>query len=348
MKQFKIDNTDKRIISQIQDKLNNKTKPIGSLGKLENIVSRVCLIQQTLSPELNNPHILVFAADHGITQENVSKYPSEVTHQMVLNFLQEGAAINVFCRQHDIALKVIDAGINADVYNTPKLIHQKIGKGTRNFAKEPAMTVDECNLAIEMGSTITKQILQKGCNIVGFGEMGIGNTSSAAVLMHKFTNLPLNECVGKGTGLNTEQMQHKLQVLQKAVNHYPDIKDPLETLATFGGFEIAQMCGAMLQAAENKMCLLIDGFIATAALLSACQFYPAILDYCLFCHQSEEHGHKAMLDYLKAEPILNLDLRLGEGTGCALAYPIIQSSVNFMNEMASFQSAGVSTEKTDN
>ncbi len=342
MQSFVIDFPETSLVDSILSKIANKTKPVGALGQLETIATRICLIQQTLTPTLVQPHILVFAADHGIAQEGVSSYPAEVTYQMVLNFLQQGAAINVFCKQNGLALRVIDAGVNGDFSATDALIHHKVAPGTRNFAVEPAMSMDECRLAIRLGAVSVRTVFQEGCNVIGFGEMGIGNTSSASVLMHRFTGMPLTDCVGKGTGLDDAQMQHKLGVLQGAVSRHSGVAEPWSVLATFGGFEIAQMCGAMLQAAENKMVLLIDGFIATAALLTAAQFYPAVTEYCLFCHQSSENGHKRMLNFLQASPILNLGLRLGEGTGCALAYPIIDASVNFVNTMASFESAGVS------
>lgn len=341
MQSFVIPPVNHLLLPSILQKINQKTKPVGALGKLEEIASRICLIQQTLQPQLRHPHMLVFAGDHGITKEGVSNYPAEVTYQMVLNFLNQGAAINVFCKQNNLALKVIDAGVNGDFSAHPSLIQQKIAKGTRNFAYEPAMTQDECELAIYLGASVVQRIHQQGTNVVGFGEMGIGNTTSASALMHAFTRIPLEDCVGKGTGLNERQREHKQEVIQKAMGYYT-LETPLDILATFGGLEIAQMCGAMLQAAEYKMVLLIDGFIATASLLAAAQFYPAIVDYCLFCHQSSEKGHIHLLNYLQVQAILNLDLRLGEGTGCALAYPIIQAAVNFLNEMASFESAGVS------
>ena len=342
MQSFSIAPLNTLLLPSILQKINQKTKPVGALGQLEIMASQVCLIQQTLHPELTQPHLLVFAADHGIAQEGVSNYPTEVTYQMVQNFLNGGAAINVFCKQNQLILKVVDAGVNGMFSSHPSLIQQKIAKGTRNFAHQPAMTMDECELAIYLGASVTQKVFQQGCNVIGFGEMGIGNTTSASALMHAFTNIPLEDCVGRGTGLNDQQRQHKLDVLQKAMQKY-EPETPLDTLATYGGLEIAQLCGAMLQAAENKMVLLIDGFIATAALLTAAQFYPSIVDYCLFCHQSSEKGHQYLLAHLKAQPILSLDLRLGEGTGCALAYPLVQASVNFVNEMASFESAGVST-----
>lgn len=344
MRHFDIQPTAKQIIEAVRHKINHKTKPTGALGMLETIAAQICLIQQTLSPQLTAPQIIVFAADHGIADEGVSSYPAEVTRQMVLNFLAGGAAINVFCRQHGLALTIVDAGVKGgfgDLKDTI-LVSQRIGQGTRNFAREPAMSLAECESALTKGAAVVRQSSQKGCNVIGFGEMGIGNTSSAAVLMHKFTGIPLAGCVGRGTGLDDAGLARKLDILQAAVETHASAQTPLDILATFGGFEIVQMCGAMLQAAQNRMVVLVDGFIATAALLAASRLHPAILDYCVFCHQSDEHGHRKLLEFLHGQPILNLGLRLGEGTGCALAYPVLQAAMAFMNQMASFESAGVS------
>ncbi len=344
MQYFDIQSTDKQISEAIRHKINHKTKPVGALGMLETVAAQICLIQQTLSPQLTAPQILVFAADHGIAGEGVSSYPAEVTRQMVLNFLAGGAAINVFCRQHGLALTIVDAGVKGgfDGLKDTILVSQSMGQGTRNFAREPAMTLAECETALAKGAEVVRQVARTGCNVIGFGEMGIGNTSAAAVLMHKFTGIPLAGCVGRGTGLDDAGLARKHDILQAAVEKHACAQTPLDILATFGGFEIVQMCGAMLQAAQNRMVVLIDGFIATAALLAARQLHPAVLEYCVFCHQSDEHGHRKLLEFLHGQPILNLGLRLGEGTGCALAYPILQSAVAFMNEMASFESAGVS------
>jgi nicotinate-nucleotide--dimethylbenzimidazole phosphoribosyltransferase len=325
----------------LQEKINNKTKPLGALGELEKLALQIGSIQNSLNPKLSNPTILVFAGDHGI--EGVSAYPSEVTAQMVLNFLQGGAAINVFCQQHDIAIKIIDAGVNYDFQSQAQLIDAKIAKSTKNYLHEMAMTMAELNLCFEKSSEIVETVFQDGCNIIGFGEMGIANTSSASLIMSQLSGIPLGKSVGRGTGLNDQQLQHKLELLTQAQNSHPNLTQPKEILATFGGFEIAQICGAMLAAYQKNMLLMIDGFIASAAFLVAQHIEPKIQQNAIFCHLSDESGHKLLLDYLNAKPLLQLGMRLGEGTGCAVAYPIINSAVTFLNNMASFDSAGVSS-----
>ena len=344
MKTFHIPVPDSSILDAIQHKIDFKTKPLGALGQLEKLALRISLIQQTLNPSLQKPHLVVFAGDHGAAQEGISKYPPEVTYQMVMNFVQGGAAINVFCRQHNITLEVVDAGVNGTFEKNLPIIHNKIPNtfGTNNYLKEPAMSIKEGQKSIDRGAALIQKIYENGCNIIGFGEMGIGNTSSASLIMSKICKLPLSECVGRGTGLDDQALKTKLQLLQKAQDLHRRLDTPLKVLTAFGGFEIAQMVGAMLQAAELGMIVLVDGFIATSAYLIAHQIEPNISHYAVFCHQSDESGHKAMLDFLGANALLKLDLRLGEGSGCALAYPIIQSAVNFMNEMASFETAGVS------
>jgi nicotinate-nucleotide--dimethylbenzimidazole phosphoribosyltransferase len=331
----------------LRRRIDTKTKPLGALGQLEKIALQIGLIQVSENPILTKPQIMVFAADHGITESGVSLYPSEVTRQMILNFVQGGAAINVFCKQHKIGLQIVDAGVKGDHFGHPKVHNQRIGNGTKNFANEAAMQSKECDQAIRFGAKIVKKIAKKGTNVIGFGEMGIGNTSSSAVLMHLFTRISLENCIGRGTGLDDAGMEKKLQILTEAVANFQtkktQKKNPTALLAYFGGFEIAQICGAMLAAAEQKMVILVDGFIATAALLVAHAMHPEVLDYCVFSHQSDESGHQKMLEFLKVTPILKLDLRLGEGTGAALAYPILNSAVNFLAEMASFESANVST-----
>lgn len=342
MKPFNVQPVSNRLKEDLQHKIDFKTKPLGALGQLENIALQIGLIQDTLSPELKNPHIVVFAGDHGIANEGVSAYPQEVTFQMVMNFLNGGAAINVFCKQNNINIKVVDAGVNYEFPNGLKLTDTKIGMGTKSFLKEPAMSIKEAQKCIDRGSVIVNEIYQSGCNVIGFGEMGIGNTSSASVLMSLLCKIPIKGCVGKGTGLDTEGFNKKIKILTSAIKKQGKPDTVFKTLATYGGFEIAQMCGAMLQAAENKMVLLVDGFIATSAFLVAYKINPDILDYAIFCHQSDEQGHAKMLKHLKAKPVFSLNMRLGEGTGAAIGYPVIQSAVNFLNEMASFESAGVS------
>lgn len=334
---------------QLQNKINGKTKPIGALGTLEEIALQVGLIQNTLSPTIVKPTILVFAADHGIAATGlVNPYPQAVTAQMVLNFLQGGAAINVFTQLHNQNLIVVDAGVNADLSHLQleNFIHAKQGMGSRNYLAEEALSKEEVNNSIAIGKQLVTKITAEGCNCIGFGEMGIGNTSAAALIMHAITGLPLTDCVGKGTGTNEEQYKTKLATLEKVAELHQVAQlanDPLKLLAAVGGFEIAMMTGAYLSAAENKMVIVVDGFIATASLLIAAKLSPDILSYCLLAHNSMERGHTKMLEYLKAKPLLQLGLRLGEGTGASLAIPIIQSAVAFMNQMASFEQAGVST-----
>ncbi len=334
---------DPALAAAIAHKIDTKTKPLGALGGLEALARQIALVQQTLTPQLHKPHMLVFAADHGIAQAGVSQYPPEVTCQMVRNFAHGGAAINVFCRQNGLGLTIVDAGVRGSFADLPAVRDEKIAEGTRNFLHEPAMSAGQCADALQRGTRLADELHAAGCNVLGVGEMGIGNTSSAAVLMHHLTGRPLAECVGRGTGLDAAGLARKLEILTQAVAAHPAVgPDPLAVLATFGGFEIAQMCGALLRAAELRMLLLIDGFIASAALLVAARLAPAVLAYCVFCHESDEQGHRLLLAELGGRPLLRLGLRLGEGTGCALAYPLVRAAAGFLNEMASFESAGVS------
>lgn len=334
--------SDTALQQELEDKINNKTKPLGALGRLERLALQVGLVRQSLDPALQGPTMLVFAGDHGVALTGVSPYPQEVTRQMVLNFLTGGAAINVFARQNGMAVRVVDAGVNHDFGQVDGLVNAKIGFGTRNFLQVPAMTQEQCSAAIKQGAAIAAHEIEQGSNVLGFGEMGIGNTSSAAVLTSKLCDLPLEQCVGRGTGLDDAGLEKKRALLATAVANHPDAVEPLDVLASFGGFEIAMMTGAMLAAAERRALLLIDGYIATSALLVAASLYPAIKDYCVFAHESGEPGHARQLAWLGVEPLLSLDMRLGEGTGAALAYPLVQAAVNFLNQMASFESAGVS------
>lgn len=334
---------DSTLKNALLNKINTKTKPLGSLGGLEAIALQVGLIQQTLSPRLSQPTMLVFAGDHGIVAAGVSPYPQAVTAQMVLNFLQGGAAINVFARQNNMQLRVVDAGVNYHFEAHPDLTHAKVALGTRNFLTEPAMSLTQCEQALVAGGAMSGKEINAGCNVFGFGEMGIGNTSSASCLMSVLCCLPVEQCVGRGTGLDDAGLAQKMTVLTQALNfHQVNSADALQVLTTFGGFEIAMMVGAMLGAAEQKSLLLIDGFIATAALLVAYKLQPNILHYCVFTHCSGESGHRKLLEYLGVKPLLDIGLRLGEGTGAVLAYPLVLAAVNFLNEMASFESAGVS------
>ncbi|RZJ54211.1 MAG: nicotinate-nucleotide--dimethylbenzimidazole phosphoribosyltransferase [Flavobacterium sp.] len=326
----------------LQEKIDSKTKPIGALGVLETLAFQIGTVFETLNPKIKNPNIVVFAADHGIANHGVSAYPQDVTRQMVNNFLEGGAAINVFCNQNNIALSIVDSGVNYDFPTNAKLINAKIAKGTQSFLHAPAMSETELKLCFEKGKNIVNEIAKTDCNCIGFGEMGIGNTSTASVLMSLLTNLPIEECVGKGTGVEDEKLIQKQNLLKKAIENYSGQAELMQQLAYFGGFEIIQMAGGMLAAYEHKMLILVDGFISSTAFLIASKINPDITKNAIFCHISAEKAHQRLLDYLDAKPILNLDLRLGEGTGCAVALPILKSAEAFLNEMATFENAGVS------
>lgn len=334
------------IDAAIQAMLDNKTKPLGALGQLEDLAAQICRVQQSLSPELKQPTILVFAADHGLSAEGVSAFPSEVTAQMVLNFVAGGAAINVFCQQHNIALQIIDAGVAQPFDADLPIIHCKAGQGTQSALRGAAMTTAQLTHCRTNARALVTQAKANGSNVMGFGEMGIGNTSSAALIMHYVTGRPLTECVGRGTGLDDAGWHRKLDVLERVVTQHGPMSDPESVLQSVGGFEIAMISYAMEAAYEQDMLVLVDGFIATAAALLCVKRQPASRAAMVFCHQSDESGHRHMLGYLDARPLLQLHLRLGEGTGCALAYPLLQAAVAFTRDMASFASAGVSNRDT--
>lgn len=342
--QFNIVAPDQGLAAALQQKIDQKTKPLGALGQLEVVAKKIGLIQQRLDPQFNQPHMLVFAGDHGAAKAGVSAYPQDVTWQMVENFLAGGAAINVFARQNGLYLSVIDAGVAHDFGPRAGLIDAKVAPGTANYIEQPAMTTGQCATAIARGAEFVRNLAVNGCNVVGFGEMGIGNTASASLITHCLTGAALADCVGRGTGLNDAGLARKQALLDQALTRYRTAggsDQPMQVLAEFGGFEIAMMVGAMLAAAEAKMLLLIDGFIVGVAALTAARLFPALTEYCVFCHRSAEPGHVAQLMALNAEPLLDLGLRLGEGTGAALAWPLVEAAASFLNEMASFASAGV-------
>lgn len=351
--QLKVNNM--TLHEQLLNKINNKTKPPGALGVLEALALKAGLVQNTLSPQINKPHIVVFAGDHGIAATGkVNPYPQAVTAQMVLNFVQGGAAINVFCKQNNIGLTVVDAGVNADFDAALPIVHAKMARGTNDYSEQTAMTIDEAIAAVNKGAAIVQQLCDKGCNTIGFGEMGIGNTSSAALIMHHYTGLPVKECAGRGTGASDEQLKKKIEVLEHSAKLHSLANKNItahELLSKAGGFEIAMMAGAFVKAYQSGMIIMVDGFITTAALLVAMSLYSdttsvpeknSLLNNCVFAHCSQESGHEKMLRYLDVKPLLHLNMRLGEGTGAAVAMPLLQSAVNFLNEMASFESAGVS------
>lgn len=341
VKTFHIEAPNEQIKPLIIDKIDNLTKPKGSLGTLEEIALQVALIQQTLTPILKNPQNILFAGDHGILEERVSPTPREVTWQQVLHYTRGGAGVNVFCEQHGFGLKIVDAGVNYDFQGNPSVIDKKVRRGTRNFLYEAAMTQEELERCIERGAEIVCQCIDEGSNVLSFGEMGAGNTSAASLWMHLFTDIPLEKCVGAGSGLNKVGVQHKLEVLQQALNNYKGNGSVLDIMAYFGGYELVMAVGAMLQAAERHLIIMVDGFLMTACMLAASKLYPHVTDYAIYGHCGDESGHRMMLDALGAKPLLSLGMRLGEGTGAIVSYPIVESALCMLNGMESFKKTEV-------
>ncbi len=332
------------LYQQLQQIVDQKTKPLGALGRLETLAVQLGLIQDTTTPQITQPQIRVFAADHGLTKHGTSAYPSAVTAQMVYNFLQGAAAINVLARQHHMELKVVDAGVNADFANSPfkdhaQLLDYKVRHGSRDALSEPAMTAEECLAALENGMKVVENSVG---NLLVVGEMGIGNTSAASLLLARLGDIPLDECIGRGTGLDDAGLKHKASILTQVLARHSEAQTPFDILAALGGLEIAMMAGALMQAASERRILLIDGFIASSALLVAERLAPGVAQYAVFAHHSVEPGHTHLLKLLNAEPLLNMGMRLGEGSGAALAYPLLQSACAIINEMASFNDAGIS------
>ncbi|SAL62165.1 nicotinate-nucleotide--dimethylbenzimidazole phosphoribosyltransferase [Caballeronia cordobensis] len=338
---------DRTLEAELRRIIDMKTKPPGSLGRLESLALQMGLIQRTTKPRIERPAMIVFAGDHGIAKEGVSAFPQEVTAQMVANFLTGGAAINALSRSVGMTLEVVDAGVATPIPIDHGYERLSLGLGTRNFAHEPAMSRELALEGIARGAARVRHHAALGTNVIGFGEMGIANTSAAACLMSRLCDVPIEDCVGRGTGLDDKGLAHKRDVLSKALALHRGEGDAIDTLATFGGFEIATMTGAYLAAACAGMTILVDGFIATSALLVASKIAPDVLDYCVFAHASDEAGHRRMLAHFDAAPLLQLDLRLGEGTGAALALPVLRAAVAFVDEMASFESAGVSNKEAN-
>ena len=340
-----IQKTDKTLIPEIQKKIDNLGKPKGSLGRLESLALQICLIQQTFSPRLSHPCHILFGGDHGIEREGVSMSPREVTWQQMMNYCKGGGGVNMFCRQHGFSLRIVDVGVDYDFDPTlyPQIINKKIAYGTGNFLHEAAMTEEQWKTALAVGAEQVDECFAQGCNIISFGEMGIGNTSPSSVLMHLLLNIPLEQCVGAGSGLNNEGIRHKYEVLEAAINHYKThASDKMEdAIRYFVGYEMAAAIGGMLRAAEHRMIVLVDGFIMTACMLAASRMDEAVMDYAMFGHCGDESGHRQMLQAMGANPLLHLGMRLGEGTGAICAYPIVQSAVNMMNEMKDFQHANI-------
>lgn len=337
MKQFNIKRPQDEVRQYLQEKIDNLTKPKGSLGTLEDLAMQIGWIQQTLKPDLTNPCHIVFAGDHGIAAEGVSLSPQEVTYQMIANFWDGGAGINFLARQHKFKLTVVDSGVNFNFKPEDPIIDMKIRKSTRNYLYEAAMTIEEMELAIERGAECVQHCFDEGCNVISFGEMGITNTSSSSLWMTYLTNIPLSKCIGAGCDHTGGIINHKYNVLKACMENYKGDRSAIDIICYFGGYEMVMAVGAMLKAAELSMIVLVDGFIMTNCMLAASKLNKEVLSYAIFGHQGDEAGHKLLLDYLNAKPILNLGLRLGEGTGALCAYPIIESAIHMINEMNSFR-----------
>ena len=344
MRTFKIERPDEAMRPAIQDKIDNLNKPKGSLGVLEDLAMQACLIQQTLTPLLTSPCHLLLGGDHGIEREGVSVSPREITWQQMINFTRGSGGVNMFCRQHGFKLCIVDVGVDYDFSDVDGIIDRKIARGTKNFLYEPAMSEEEFDRAIQIGSDLVDDCIAEGCRILSIGEMGIGNTSPSSIWMSIFGDIPLKNCIGAGAGLDNDGIRHKYEVLSKALKNYQaSIHQPstISHLTYFGGFEMISAIGVMLRAAEHHLIILIDGFIMTACAIAAIRLYPAAQDYMIFTHCGDESGHKMMLDIVDARPLLHLGLRLGEGTGALCAFPIIDSAVRMMNEMNNFQKARI-------
>ena len=337
---------DSALTQALQHKLDNKTKPLGSLGRLEALALQLGEILGTTTPALVEPQLVVFAGDHGLTARGVSAFPSEVSWQMVENFLAGGAAVSVLARQNGISLTVVDCGVNHDFLagqpaggQRPGLLVRKVANGTADSSVQPAMTAEQCEQALQNGREIVKGLPG---NVLLLGEMGIGNTSVASLLLARLTGLDIEVCTGAGTGLDAPAVQRKAAVLREVLARHPEATAPLDALAALGGFEIATMVGALLQAAHERRVVVVDGFITTAAVMVAHALQPLVLQRCVFAHRSGERGHEFMLQHLGVQALLDLGLRLGEGSGGALAWPLLPSACTILREMASFEAAGVS------
>ena len=334
----------------LQQKIDNLNKPKGSLGRLEEIALQIGLIQGTLSPSLTHPCHLLLGADHGIEREGVSVSPREVTWQQMVNFSRGGGGVNMFCRQHHFDLTIVDVGVDHDLSDFPTILNRKVrAHGGGNFLHEPAMIEAEMERCISIGRELVDDCFHKGCNIISIGEMGIGNTSPSSLWMHLLLDIPLQQCVGAGAGLNSEGIKHKLSVLQQCLDrfhhsltsspHHSITPSPL--MREFGGLEMVTAVGAMLQATERRMVILVDGFIMSACALMAIRLCPEVKECAIFCHVGDESGHRLMLERIGVRPLLSLGLRLGEGTGALCAYPIVESAVRMLNEMNNFQDAKI-------
>jgi len=323
---------------QIRHTIDTKTKPLGALGRIEDLAEQIALVQNTVAPVMNTCTLTIFAADHGIAHSGVSAFPQVVTGQMVQNFLAGGAAANVFAKVNGVVLQVVDAGVAGDAVAHPGLINRRIAAGTGNFLSEPAMTADQAQMALDHGAAVARDA--KG-EALAFGEMGIANTATAAALTHKLTGISLVDLVGRGTGLDDDGLANKLAILTQAVNR-TEALSAQQAMIEYGGFEIVMITGAMIETARSGRVIIVDGFIATAAAVLAVALAPNTRKAMVFAHKSHESGHLALLKHLDARPLLALDMRLGEGTGALLAWPLLKAAAAMMTDMASFETAGVS------
>ena len=345
MRSFNIKPLSKEWALRLKDKIDHLGKPLGALGYLEELAVQLGQIQETLTPRLCYPHNIIFCADHGIVEEGISKSPKEVTWQVVYNMLSGGAGVCYLARQHGVALRIVDVGVDYDFTDAPHLINKKIRYGTRSYLCQAAVTEDELKQAIEVGVGEVDAAIKSGCNIISFGEMGITNTAASSLWMSLLADFPLEECVGRGSGLDDEGIRHKLDVLTRARNRFltlfPTSYTAEDVLLHFGSYEMLAAVGGMLRAAECRLPIIIDGFIMTACLLAASRLNPHVLEYAIYGHQGDEAGHAKLLRYMNAKPLLHLGLRLGEGSGAVCAYPIVQSAALMLSEMASFTTSGV-------
>lgn len=339
---FDIKSIDMSQKDEVWQRINQKTKPIGSLGLLEKLAAQIAFIQGRKKLSLAKPRIILFAGDHGLAKEAISPYPQSVTVEMLRNFMGEGAAINVFARQHSISLDIVDCGVKGAV-DLEGIINCRLGSGTRNSLKEPALSEAQLDQGIKNGSRLVLSAFENGCKAIGFGEMGIGNSSAAALLTSSILGVPLREVVGRGTGCNDRQLAQKTEILEKVLARTGPITDPWDAMREFGGFELATALGSLLKAASLGMVTVIDGFIMSAVALCAIRLYPPCQGYFIFSHKSASPGHRIIWESLAVDPILDFEMRLGEGSGVAVAWPILESAVRFYNEMSSFAEAEVST-----
>ncbi len=337
---------DEKAAEAAQLRLDSLTKPLGALGIIEHIVVRLAAIQGQAIPDLGDKVVLVMAGDHGVVAEGVSAYPQEVTPQMVMNFLNDGAAINVLANYTGAKVVVTDVGVLGPAIQHPNLNVRKIREGTRNMVREAAMTEAEAVAAIEAGIEIVQAEIDAGATLIATGEMGIGNTTPSSAILAAYSGVDLDIITGRGTGLDDSGRKKKIEVIKQALDlHQPDPNRPLEVLAKVGGLEIAALTGVIIGASARRVPVLVDGFISTAAALLACKMNERCRDFLFASHLSQEPGHRIMLEYLGLRPVLHLDLRVGEGTGAVLTFPIFEAAVKLTKEMATFGEAGVSNKE---